>query len=152
MSRLLISTLEELKALIGADIGTSDWLTVDQGRIDAFASATNDHQWIHVDPERAALGPFGATIAHGFLTASLFPYFGAQIYGLDFGSARLNYGVEGVRFPRPVTVGSQIRATATFTDLKTLPKGTQLVTKFVVEIRDQERPACLGSVLTLIID
>ncbi|WP_284981513.1 MaoC family dehydratase [Arthrobacter sp. efr-133-TYG-118] len=152
MSRRAIATLEELESLVGRDVGTSDWLVVDQARIDAFAKATDDHQWIHVDHERATAGAFGTTIAHGFLTISLIPHFAGQIYGIEFGSARLNYGVEGLRFPNPVPVGSRIRATASFTDLKEKPRGNQLTTKYVVEIEGQDRPACVGSVLTLIVD
>ncbi len=151
MSRQVISTLEHLRALIGQEVGSSDWLVVDQARIDAFAEATNDRQWIHVDPVRAAAGSFGSTIAHGFLTVSLLPYLGAQIYGLEFGSARLNYGMDTVRFPSPVVVDSRVRASATFTGLRTLPKGVQLTTKFVVEIEQHERPACVASLITLIV-
>ncbi len=94
-------TLDEVTAASGTEIGTSDWLTVDQDRITAFADATNDHQWIHVDEERAAAGPFGGTIAHGFLTLSLLPYFAAQVFALETPGARLNYGLEKVRFPAP---------------------------------------------------
>ena len=96
----------------GEELGTSDWLTIDQERVDRFAEATGDHQWIHVDVERAADGPFGGTIAHGYLTLSLVPLFGSQIFALETPGAKLNYGVNKVRFPSPVPVGSRIRATS----------------------------------------
>ena len=95
------TTLEDVAAAAGSEIGTSDWLQVDQARIDAFADATLDHQWIHVDVEAAGAGPFGTTIAHGFLTLSLLPHFASQVFRLDTPGARLNYGLEKVRFPKP---------------------------------------------------
>src|SRR3954453_17213225 len=103
----VFSTFEELTEAVGEDLGTSDWLEVTQERVDAVANATGDRQWIHVDVQRAAEGPFCTTIAHGYLTLGLIPQFGAQIFALDPPGAKLNYGVNKVRFPAPVPVGSR---------------------------------------------
>lgn len=145
-----IADLEELKALVGQQIGTTDWIEVTQEQVDLFADATGDHQWIHVDVERAKEGPFGGTIAHGFLTLSMLPSFGAQLFMIGFGAARLNYGLGTVRFTNPVPVGSRIRATATFEEVNDLPKGTQVLTRYVVEIEGVERPAVVAQQITLI--
>ncbi|MFJ6132988.1 MaoC family dehydratase [Janibacter terrae] len=145
-----IGDLDQLKALVGQEIGTTEWVEVTQQQVDLFAEATGDHQWIHVDVERAKEGPFGGTIAHGFMTLSLLPSFGAQLFALEFGGARLNYGLGSVRFTNPVKVGSRIRATATFEEVNDLPKGTQLVTRYVIEIEGVERPACVAQQITLI--
>lgn len=150
MSPRQIGSLEELKSLVGQEVGTSEWVEVTQAQIDTFADATGDHQWIHVDAERARSSPYGSTIAHGFLTLSLIPSFGAKIFAIGFGGARLNYGVESVRFPHPVTVGSRIRASATVEGLEELPKGTQVRTRYLIEIEGETRPACLGTLITLI--
>ena len=105
------TSLDELSDAAGEELGTSEWLTIEQERVDQFADATGDHQWIHVDVERAASGPFGGTIAHGYLTLSLIPLLGAQVFALDTPGAKLNYGVNKVRFPAPVPVGSRVRDT-----------------------------------------
>ena len=104
------TSFDDLTAAVGEDLGASDWLTIEQDRVDAFAEATGDHQWIHVDVPRATAGPFGGTIAHGYLTLSLIPMLGAQVFGLETPGAKLNYGVNKVRFPSPLPVGSRIRA------------------------------------------
>lgn len=145
-----VADLDELKTLVGQEIGTTDWVEVTQQQVDLFAEATGDHQWIHVDVERAKEGPFGGTIAHGFMTLSLLPSFGAQLFALEFGGARLNYGLGSVRFTNPVKVGARIRATATVEEVNDLPKGTQLVTRYVIEIEGVERPACVAQQITLI--
>ena len=109
----VFDSLDDFKAAAGEVLGTSDWVTITQEQVNTFADATNDHQWIHVDPERAAKGPFGGTIAHGYLTLALLPSFAEEIYtinGLAFG---MNYGANKVRFPNPVPVGAKLRATAT---------------------------------------
>ena len=108
----VFKTFDEVSEAAGEELGTSDWLTIDQDRVDAFADATGDHQWIHVDVERAKEGPFGGTIAHGYLTLSLVPMFATQIFTLETPGAKLNYGVNKVRFPNPVRVGSRVRCTA----------------------------------------
>src|ERR1700742_4817840 len=105
----VFTTFDELAEATGEELGTSEWVEITQERVDQFANSTGDHQWIHVDIERAAAGPFGGTIAHGFLTLSLIPWLGAQVFSLETPGAKLNYGVNKVRFPSPVPVGSRIR-------------------------------------------
>jgi acyl dehydratase len=139
--------LEAFKAAAGEELGTSDWLTVTQEQINTFADATGDQQWIHVDPERAATGPFGTTIAHGYLTLALLPVFAEQIYsirGLAFG---MNYGANKVRFPAPVPVDSRLRATATMKETKDIAIGTQVVITFVVEREGSDKPVCIAEVV-----
>ena len=147
----VFTTFDDLDAAVGEEIGTSDWLTVDQDRVNAFADATGDHQWIHVDVERAANGPFGGTIAHGYLTLSLIPLFSAQIFALETPGARLNYGVNKVRFPTPVRVGSRVRATATLAEVTDVPAGKQMVTRYVLEIEGQDKPACVAETVVLLL-
>ena len=144
-------TFDEITAAVGEELGTSDWMEVDQKRVDAFADATGDHQWIHVDVERSASGPFGGTIAHGYLTLSLIPQFTAQIFALETPGAKLNYGVNRVRFPNPVRVGSRIRATASIAEVTDIPAGKQMVTKYVVEIEGQDKPACVAETVVLLL-
>ena len=139
--------LDALKAATGEELGTSEWFTVTQEQINTFADATGDHQWIHVDPERAATGPFGTTIAHGYLTLSLLPVLAKQIYeinGLAFG---VNYGANKVRFPSPVPVDSRLRATATLKETNDIAIGTQVVMTFVVELEGADKPACIAEVV-----
>jgi acyl dehydratase len=147
----VFTTFEELAGAVGEDIGTTDWLEVTQDRVDAFAEATGDHQWIHVDVERATAGPFGGTIAHGYLTLSLIPHFNAELIALETPGARLNYGANKVRFPSPVKVGSRIRATATFLSLTDVPAGKQLVTRYTVEIEGHPKPACVAETVALLL-
>ncbi|AHH17634.1 putative enoyl-CoA hydratase 1 [Nocardia nova SH22a] len=142
--------LDQIRAALGEELGPGETLVVDQARIDAFAEATGDHQWIHVDPARAAAGPFGRTIAHGYLTLSLLPHFGQQLFALEFGSARVNYGVDKVRFPAPVPVDSALRCTATFTDLRDTAAGAILTTRYVVQADDAAKPACVADTLVLL--
>ena len=150
MGARVISSAEELKRLLGQQLGVTDWLTVDQERVDGFAEVTGDHQWIHVDPERAKQSPFGGTIAHGFLTLALTVPFGAELYELDFGSSRLNYGLNKVRFPAPVPVGSRLRARVTLEEIRGTGAGLQLATTYTIEIEGKERPACVAERLTLV--
>jgi acyl dehydratase len=142
------TTLDDVAAAAGSGIGTSDWLEVDQARIDAFADATLDHQWIHVDAERAAQGPFGTTIAHGFLTLSLLPAFFASAF--DIGDARMgvNYGLNRVRFTSPVPAGSRLRAHFRLLSYEPLDGGAQLVTEVTVEREGAQRPACVAEAVT----
>src|ERR1700739_4909083 len=112
MPMRVFADLDELRTAAGQVLGPSDWITVDQAQIDAFADATGDHQWIHVDPERAATGPFGTTIAHGFLTLSLMPVMLENLYRVDGVRMGVNYGLNKVRFPAPVPVDSRLRASA----------------------------------------
>jgi acyl dehydratase len=150
------TSFDELSDAIGQELGTSDWLTIDQARVDQFADATGDHQWIHVDVERAASGPFGGTIAHGYLTLSLVPFLGAQVFALDTPGAKLNYGVNKVRFPAPLLVGSRVRDTVTVKDVTDLPSGKQLVLSHVITVETpdgqlQERPACVAETVVLLL-
>lgn len=148
---LRIASSAEAEALVGRPLGVSEELVVDQERIDGFAQATGDMQWIHVDPVRAAEGPFGATIAHGYLTLSLLPVLAAQIYTLDFGTARLNYGVNRVRFVAPVKVGSTVRAEASFQDVRRAPAGTYVTTSFTVSAVGESKPACVAETVVLVV-
>jgi acyl dehydratase len=145
------TTLDEVASAAGSDIGASDWLTVDQARIDVFADATLDHQWIHVDVEAAAAGPFGTTIAHGFLTLSLLPHFASQVLRLETPGARLNYGLEKVRFPAPVPVDSRLRSHVRFGEVRDLPAGKQLVVEHTVEIDGHDKPACVAAHVVLLL-
>src|SRR5690606_23845464 len=117
------------KAAVGTQLGASDWLTVDQKRIDGFADATGDHQWIHVDPERAKNGPFGRTIAHGFLTLSLVPIFSSQVFRLENVKMGINYGLNKVRFTAPVPVGSRLRGSFELLSVTDVPDGVQVANK-----------------------
>src|SRR5699024_10902607 len=138
----ILSSRAEIAAAQGQDLGTSEWIEITQDRIDAFADATGDHQWIHVDPEKAAAGPFGSTIAHGYLTLSLIPQFGSQVFTFAGDGARVNYGTNKVRFPEPVPVGSKLRAHVTLDEVTDIPAGQQVVIRYVVEIEGNEKPAC----------
>jgi acyl dehydratase len=134
---------DELLEAVGRDLGASEWITIEQDRIDQFAEATGDHQWIHVDPVAAADGPFGATIAHGYLTLALTNQFLPEIMRVDGVSMGVNYGTNKVRFPQPVTVGSRLRASATITEAEEIKGGVQVVVTIAVEIEGQAKPACV---------
>jgi acyl dehydratase len=138
-------TLEKLKALEGTEVGVSDWMEITQERVNAFADATDDHQFIHVDPDRAARTPFGGTIAHGFLTLSLIIPLVAQI-PLDVGSPMMgvNYGLNKVRFPAPVPVGSRIRARMSLDSVSEVPGGIQLERTVTIEVEGSEKPAMVA--------
>ncbi|KEF04954.1 MULTISPECIES: MaoC family dehydratase [Streptomyces] len=144
----VFGSLDELRNAVGEDLGTSDWLEIDQKRIDLFADATGDHQWIHVDPERAAAGPFGATIAHGYLTLALLPALVPQLLRVDNVKMGINYGVNKVRFPAPVPVGSRLRATARIADVTEVPGGVQLATAVTVEREGGDKPVCVAETLS----
>ncbi|MEU6394272.1 MaoC family dehydratase [Streptomyces sp. NPDC046939] len=135
---------DELRAAVGEQLGHTDWVTVEQERIDRFAEATGDHQWIHVDPERAKEGPFGTTIAHGYLTLSLLPLFGPQLISVEGVKMGVNYGTNKVRFPAPVPVGSRLRATARITSVEDVPGGVQVSVAFTVEREGGEKPVCVA--------
>ncbi|MDT4987343.1 MAG: hypothetical protein QOI74_1437 [Micromonosporaceae bacterium] len=137
--------LAELKALVGQDLGPSRWLHIDQSRVDAFAAATDDRQWIHVDPERAATGPFGGTVAHGFLTLSLLIPLWSEMLTIEGVITRVNYGLNKVRFPSPVPVGSTIRASASLVSVEDVAgNGVQAVIDFVVERDGSPKPCCVA--------
>jgi acyl dehydratase len=145
------TTLDEVAAAANSEIGTSDWFVIDQDRINLFADATLDHQWIHTDVDAAAAGPFGTTIAHGFLTLSLLPYFGSKVFTLETSGAKLNYGLEKVRFPNPVPVDSRLRAHVSFGEVKELPAGKQLTIQYSIEIDGQAKPACVAAHVVLLL-
>ena len=145
------TSTDELTDAIGEDLGTTDWLEITQERVDAFADATGDHQWIHVDVAKANDGPFGGTIAHGYLTLSLIPQFTPQLFELDTPGAKLNYGVNKVRFPNPVKVGKRIRATAQIAEVTDVPAGKQMVTRYTLEIEDEPKPACVAETVVLLL-
>ena len=140
--------LADLQALLGQEIGCSDWLTVDQARIDLFAQATGDHQWIHTDPARAAQGPFGATVAHGFLTLSLLPSLFETSFAIDDVRMSVNYGLNCVRFMAPVRVGSQLRGHFKLLAYEPLPGGAQLVTEATIELQGSDKPACVAQTVS----
>jgi acyl dehydratase len=135
---------DALLAAVGTDLGASEWITIEQDRIDGFADATGDHQWIHVDPVKAAEGPFGAPIAHGYLTLSLTNQFLPEIVRVDNVSMGINYGVNKVRFPQPVVVGSKVRGTAVLADAQEINGGVQAVITITVEIEGADKPACIA--------
>jgi acyl dehydratase len=138
------SGLDEFVAAQGSQLGPTDWLEVTQERVNLFADATDDHQWIHVDPERAANGPFGGTIAHGLLTLSLLPHFTHQLYTVDNIAMAVNYGYNKVRFITPVRVGSKIRARAQIAKVDQLDGAVQATVPVTVELGGSDKPAAVA--------
>jgi acyl dehydratase len=143
-------TLEELEHAGERDLGATDWVTLDQDRINLFADATDDHQWIHVDPEAAAQGPFGGTIAHGYLSLSLLPGLMSDILKVEGARMGINYGMDRVRFTAPVPVGSQVRLKAKLLSAERRGEGVLYKLAVEVEIKDAEKPALVGEVLYLV--
>ncbi len=141
---VIVRSPEDIHALVGNEIGTSGWFEVTQGHIDAFADLTGDHQWIHTDPERATSGPFGTTIAHGYLTLSLLVPLLEEILEVENRSSSINYGLEKVRFPAPVPSGSRVRMTATLAEARDVDSGVQVSIDCVFHVEGQERPACVA--------
>jgi acyl dehydratase len=144
--------LDELEKAVGTHLGHSEWHTVTQERIDQFAEATGDNQWIHVDPERAKDGPFGGTIAHGYLTLSMIPRMVWQIYTVEGLKMAVNYGSNKVRFPSPVPVDSRLRAGAELVGLERGPKGAQVTVRVTVEREGGDKPACVAEVVSVLAD
>ena len=142
-----ITGLEELKAAEGDELGPSDWLEVTQADINTFADVTGDHQWIHVDPDRAKDTPFGGTIAHGYYTLSLAPRFSEQILKLEGFAFGVNYGLNKVRFPAPMPVGGKVRMSAKVADVEDIPGGAQLTLELVFEREGGEKPVCVAESL-----
>lgn len=140
--------LRDLQALVGQEIGVSDWITIEQSRIDQFAHATGDHQWIHVDARRAAAGPFGSTIAHGFLTLSLLPAFFETAFEVRDSQMGVNYGLNRVRFTAPVPVGSRLRGRFKLLAFEAIEGGAQLVVEASVECEGSAKPVCVAESLT----
>ncbi len=139
---------DALPAAVGTELGVSDWHTVTQEQIDAFAQATGDHQWIHVDAERAAGGPFGTTVAHGFLTLSLTPMLLREVYTVDGLRMAINYGANRVRFPAPLRSGAAVRARARLESAEQVSGGVQVVTHVEVEVQGSEKPCCVADLVT----
>jgi acyl dehydratase len=143
-------TRAELEAAEDLDLGASDWETIDQNQIDQFAEATHDHQWIHVDPDMAAQGPFGTTVAHGYLSLSMLPYFVSQVLNVSDVRMGINYGTEKIRFTAPVPVGSQVRLKARLLSSERRGEGVLYRLGVEIEIKDAEKPALVGEVLYLV--
>ena len=145
MSKLIINSYEEFASPLGQQLGVSDWLTVDQDRINQFADATLDHQWIHVDPERAKVeSPYKSTIAHGYLTLSLLPHLWGQIIEVNNLKMMVNYGMDKMRFGKPVLTGSRIRLNATLKNIENLRGICKAEISFTIEIEGQRKPALEG--------
>ena len=140
--------LEELPGRLGEQLGVSSWHQITQEQVNLFADATGDHQWIHVDPERAGQGPFGHAIAHGYLTLSMLPVMLADLIPRDGVALAVNYGLNRVRFTAPVAVGARVRAAATLKEVQEVPGGIQLVLDVKVEIEGEEKPACVAETIT----
>ena len=140
----VFSTFEEIESAAGQEIGVSDWVQINQSRVNQFADATGDHQWIHVDRERAKDGPFGGTIAHGYLTLSLGPALNNQVFKLEGFAFALNYGLNKVRFPAPVPVPSRVRASPKLTEITDVPGGAQCVFEVSFEREGAEKPVCVA--------
>ena len=142
-----IESLDAFKELVGQHLGYSEFVTITQEQVNLFADATGDHQWIHVDPERAKSGPFGGPIAHGYLTLSLLPVLLAQILHVGGVTMGVNYGANKVRFPAPVPVGSEIRAGATVASIEDVNGGVQVALDVTIEVRDAAKPSCAAQIL-----
>ena len=145
------ASLEEFVATKGESLGFSDWHKITQEQVNAFADATGDHQWIHVNLERAASGPFGGTIAHGYLTVSLLPVLSMEIFRIEGLTMGINYGLDRVRFPSPVLTGSSIRAEATLTDVKQTHLGSLASIRMRIEVEGQDKAACVADTLSLFV-
>jgi acyl dehydratase len=143
----IVDGLEAFHGLAGQQIGYTEWQTITQERVNLFADATDDHQWIHVDPERAKAGPFGGAIAHGYLTLSLAPVLLNKIIRVDNMKFGVNYGANKIRFPSPVPVGSELRMGVTVANVEDVTGGVQVTYDMVMEVRDAPKPACVAQVV-----
>ena len=139
-----VQGIEGLKEKVGAHLGYSDWMEVTQDQVNLFADATGDHQWIHVDPERAKSGPFGGPIAHGYLTLSLAPVLIGEVLRVDGISMGVNYGLNKLRFPSPVPVGSKLRLGATLADVEDIAGGAQVTLDLTFEVDGKDKPSCVA--------
>jgi acyl dehydratase len=150
-ARRVFHGVGELVAAKGAHLGYSDWRPITQEQVDRFAEATGDHQWIHVDVERAAGGPFGGTVAHGYLTLSMVPTLGQAVFGVEDITMAINYGLERVRFPAPVPVGSRVRAGIEILDVVEAAQGVRTGYRYTIELEGSDKPACVADTLVLYI-
>lgn len=148
----VLNDRQEIKAAEGTELGVSEWVQITQERINFFADATGDRQWIHVDPERASDGPFGATVAHGYLTLSLLPLLSAQVFAFAGDVARVNYGLNRVRFVTPVVVDSRVRNRVQMLQVEDLDKGQKVTLQHTIEIKGSDKPACVAQTVTLLMD
>ncbi|GAB3687774.1 MaoC family dehydratase [Saccharopolyspora tripterygii] len=147
----VFASKDEILAAKGEKLGTSEWLTITQEQVNTFADATHDHQWIHVDVEKAQQGPFGTPIAHGFLTLSLLPKLNSETFRVDNVRMGINYGLNKVRFPSPVPVGARVRSTTELIDVTEIEGGLQLAVKATVEIEGADKPACVAEFLSRVL-
>jgi acyl dehydratase len=147
----VLDGIGELECAIGTHLGHSEWHTVTQQQVDLFADATGDHQWIHVDPERAAERPFGTTIAHGYLTLSLVPMLAAEVYRVDGVRMSVNYGANKLRFPSPVPVGSRVRAGVELVSVTPGSGGYQVVPRVTIEREGGDKPACVVDTVCVLV-
>ena len=143
--------VDEVVHAVGTQLGQTEWLEITQEQVNQFAEATGDHQWIHVDVERATKGPYGGTIAHGYLTLSLIARFGEELFSVKGVAAKLNYGVNKVRFPAPVPVGARVRASASIIGAQETPAGVHISLQWVVVIEDTTKPACVAETVVLLV-
>ena len=147
----VFGSITEFEQAAGTHLGYGSWHTISQDRIDLFAEATGDHQWIHVDPVRSAAGPFGSTIAHGYLTLSMIPLLVSDVYRVEGLRMGVNYGSDRIRFPSPVPVGSQLRAGVELVRVSPASAGIQALTRITVERQGSDKPACVTDALTLLV-
>ena len=148
MKSIEIKRLADIKGLLGQEVAVSDWLVISQERVNQFAEATGDFQWIHVDPEKAKTSPFKTTIAHGFLTLSLLPHFSQECISMPSVRMGVNYGLNKVRFPSPVPVGSKLRGRFTLKDVEDIPGGVQLTMIATLEVDGADKPACVAETVS----
>jgi len=142
-----VNGVDEFHKLVGTDLGYSEWMLIDQDRVNLFADATGDHQWIHVDPERAKSGPFKTAIAHGYLTLSLAPVLLSKVITVTGTSFGVNYGCNKLRFPSPVPVGSELRLGVNVAEVEDVEGGVQVAYDLVIEVRDALKPSCVAQVV-----
>ena len=142
-----VASIDDLPSLVGQHLGYSDWTQITQERVNQFADATGDHQWIHVDPERAKSGPFGCPIAHGYLTLSLVPDLLGTVFVVRGSTMGVNYGANKVRFPSPVPVGAELRLGATLAGVEEVADGVQAVLDVTLEVKDATKPSCAAQVV-----
>ena len=147
----IIEGIDGLKAKVGEHLGYSDWVEITQDQVNRFADATGDHQWIHVDPDRAKQGPFGGTIAHGYLTLSLIPLLAGDIYRVEGLKMGINYGTDKVRFPAPLPVGSSVRAGAELVSVRQAAQGYQAVVRMTLEAQGIDKPVCVADTVVLLV-
>ncbi len=143
----MINGIEEMKTLVGEHLGWSPYTEITQEQVQQFAEATGDHQWIHIDVERAKDGPFGGPIAHGYLTLALGPMLSPQIFGVSGVAMGVNYGAGKIRFPSPVPVGANVRLGITLVSVDDIPGGAQVTQQFVFECEGAEKPSCVAEVI-----